>query len=142
MTEEESLNFKDLLQRLQGWHESVAGSGPMSFHPEARAALWGAALGKIADHYRETNRNDRALFFTWAAWHLSRYPVFAFNAGVLAMAAGDTASAEEFLRTYLAEYSKVLVTPVLRLVDPEVTKEELERLAAMARSKLGALGFK
>jgi hypothetical protein len=139
MTEEESLNFKDLLERLQEWHESAVGKGSLNFHPEARASLWGTALAKIADHYREIGRNERALFFANAAWTLSRYPVFAFNVGILAMAAGDTSRGKNCLQTYLDEYPKVLTTPSLRLVAPEVTEEELERLAKIARSKLGTL---
>lgn len=140
MTEEEALNFKDLLGRLQTWHESMAEKGPLSFHPEARASLWGAALGKIADHYRDNGRNDRALFFTNAAWNLCKHPVFAFNAGMLAIQAGDVVNGRDLLQSYLTEYQKGLRSDTLRLVNPEITAEELERLAKAARSKLAILG--
>src|SRR5438445_742287 len=85
MTQEEKVNFRDLLGRLQEWHESGVGEGPLSFHPGGRAMLWSVALGKIADHYRETNQTDKAFFFTNAAWILSNYPVFAYNAGMLSI---------------------------------------------------------
>ena len=139
MTEEEKLNFRDLLGRLQEWHESIAEKGPLSFHPEARASLWGTALAKIADHYREIGRNDRALFFTSAAWNLSRYPVFAYNVAMLSIETGDVIHAKNLLETYLAEYRNVLTSSSLRLVNPEVTADELERLAKSARTKLAAL---
>ncbi|MFI5109175.1 MAG: hypothetical protein ACHP78_10050 [Terriglobales bacterium] len=141
MTEEEKLNFNDLLGRLQGWHESVAETHPLHFHPAARASLWGAALAKLADHYREVGENDRALFMT-AAWTLSQYPIFAFNTALLLLSvdAGDVIHAGALLQTYLAEYRKVLTSPVLRLVNPEMTEEELEDIAKSARARLAALG--
>lgn len=139
MTQEEQVNFRDLLGRLQEWHESGVQEGPLSFHPGARALLWGVALAKIADHYRETERTDRALFFTNAAWILSRYPVFAYNAGMLSIEAGDTDRGKQFLKTYLDEYSRILTSSSFKLVAPEVTSEELEHLAERARNELAAL---
>ena len=139
MTQIEQVNFRDLLRRLQEWHESEAQKGPLRFHPDARARLWGVALPKIADHYREIEQNDRALFFTNAAWILSKYPVFAFNAGILSIEVGDTDRGRQFLKTYLDEYSNILTTRIFELVAPEVTPDELERLAETARYKLAAL---
>lgn len=141
MTDIEKFNFGDLLSRLQGWHESVAERHPLNFHPEARASLWGTALAKIADHYREVGRNDRALFFMRAAWSLSKYPTFAYNAALLLLSvdARDIVTAGALLQTYLTEYRKILTSPVLRLVNPEVTEEELERIAQTARARLAAL---
>jgi hypothetical protein len=139
MTQVEQVNFRDLLRRLQEGYESEAQEGALSFHPDARARLWGVALAKIADHYRETGRNDRALFFTNAAWILSKYPVFAYNAGILSIEAGDTDRGKQFLKTYLDEYSSILTSRIFELVAPEVTPDELERLAETARYKLASL---
>jgi len=100
------------------------------------------ALAKIADHYRETGENDRALFFTNAAWILSTYPVFALNAGMLSIEAGDTDRGKQFLNTYLATYPTILSSPTFMLVDPEITSDELERLAETARDKLAAMQSK
>ena len=102
LTKEERFNFNDLLKRLQEWHES-AGGEPIKFHPEARAACWGTALAKIADHYQEVRDTRRALFFTTAAWNIFKYPVFAYNAGQLSLEIGDTTAGRRFLESYLAE---------------------------------------
>jgi hypothetical protein len=139
MTEEEKSNFTDLLRHLQEWYESVAEKGPISFHPEARAGLWGIALAKIAEHYRDIGRNDKALFFTSAAWNLSKYPIFAYNVAVLSTEAGDLKHAQTLLEIYLAEYGNVLTSPSLRLMNPEITAEELEDLAKSARARLAAI---
>ena len=138
MTDEERLNFADLLRHLQEWHESVAETDQLSFHPEARALLWGAGLAKIADHYREVGRNDEALFFTSAAWKLSRYPVFAFNLAVMSFEAGDVKGARTLFQTYLAEYRNVLTSPSMRLINPNITAEELETLARSARANVSS----
>jgi hypothetical protein len=138
MTEEEKTNFIDLLRHLQEWHESVV-KGPLSFHPETRACLWGTALAKIADHYHEIDRNDKALFFMSAAWNLSKYPVFAFNVAVLSMAVGDLKHAQTLLETFLAKYQSVLTTPTLRLVNPDITAGQLEDYAKSARARLAKI---
>jgi hypothetical protein len=75
MTQEEKANFNDLLGHLQAWSESACGTPGLLLHPQARASLWGAALAKMADHFRETGRNDRALFFVGAAWNISKHPL-------------------------------------------------------------------
>ena len=111
MNDEERLNFTDLLGHLQEWHESIAETDQLRFHPEARAVLCGAGLANIADHYREAGRNDKALFFTSAAWELSRYPVFAFNMAVMSSEAGDVKGARTLFQAYLAEYRNVLTSP-------------------------------
>ena len=136
MTGEEKLNFHSLLGLLQ---ESVPAG--MILHPEARASLWGAALAKIADHYRATGRNDRALLFMETAWSLSKYPVFAFNAALLSLSVNpaDVTHARTLLQTYLAEYQNVLAKPVLMLVNPEFTATQLEDVAMFAREELAAL---
>jgi hypothetical protein len=141
MTQEERVNFNDLLRRLQEWHESGAATRPLHFHPEARASLWGAALAKIADHYREIERNERAFFFMMAAWNLSKYPIFAYNAALLSLSvdAEDVFRARTLLQAYLAEYQKVLTSPNLKLVSPEMTERELEDIAKSARVRLAAL---
>lgn len=139
MTQVEEVNFRDLLRRLQEGYEGEAQKGPLSFHPDARASLWGVALAKIADHYRETEQNDRALFFANAAWLLSKYPVFAYNAGILSIEVGDIDRGKQYLKTYLDEYSSILTSRLFELVAPEVTPDELERLAESARHKLAAL---
>lgn len=139
MTEEEKSNFTDLLRHLQEWHESIAEKGPLSFHPEARACLWGVALAKIADHYRGIGRNDKALFFMSAAWNLSKYPVFAYNVAVLSMEAGDLKHAQTLIEIYLAEYRNVLTSTSLRLMNPDITVGELEDLAISARARLAAI---
>lgn len=147
MTEEEKLNFNDLLGRLQAWHESIAGTGAslrqgmrgFLLRPEIRACLWGTALAKIADHYREIGRLDRALFFSEAAWNLSRYPIFAYNAALLSQDIGDILRARTLFLTYLAEYRNALANPLLALVNPEVTPDELEQVARSARAKLATI---
>jgi hypothetical protein len=139
MTEEEKYNFTDLLRNLQEWHESVMEKGSLSFHPEARARLWGIALAKIADHYHEIGLNDKALFFMSTAWNLSRYPVFAFNVAVLSTEAGDLKNARTLLETYLAEYRNILTSPSLMLMNPNITLDELEDLAKSARARLTAI---
>jgi hypothetical protein len=139
MTEDERFNFSDILQHLQEWHESVAGRSPLNFHPEARESLWGTALAKIADHYRDIKRLDKALFFMSAAWNISKYPIFAYNMALLSIEAGDVKQARTLLQTYLAEYQKVLTSNTLRLVNPDITRDELEDLAKSVRSKLAAI---
>ncbi len=140
MTEEERSNFDDALAHLQKWYDSTAGDkGPVSFHPEGRAVLWGTALAKIADHFHQIGRDDRALFFTDSAWKLSKYPVFAFNAGILSMALGDHVKAKRLLVAYLNEYQKVLATSSFQLIDSKITTNELERMAQNARTRLSAL---
>lgn len=139
MTEEEKVNFSELLRHLQEWLESSAEKQSVKFHPEARAVFWGTAFAKIADHYRDINRNEKALFFTNIAWNLSRYPVFAYNKALFLIAAGDFRSAKTLLETYLAEYRKVLTNPLLTVVNPEMTEEKLEKLAGSARAKIIAL---
>lgn len=141
MTEEKKYNLTDLLRHLQEWHESVTKTAPLSFHPEARARLWGAALAKIADHYHDIGRNDKALFFMSAAWNLSKYPIFAYNVALLSAEAGDLKHAQTLLETYLAEYRNVLTSPSLRLVNPDITIGELDDLAKSARARLAAIKF-
>jgi hypothetical protein len=140
MTKEERLNFDDALAHVQKWYDSGAGAqGPVSFHPEGRAALWGAALAKIADHFHHTGRDDRAFFFTDAAWKVSKYPVFAFNAGILSMAQGDYVKARSLLLAYLDGYQKVLATSSFQLIDSKITAENLELMAQNAQERLTAL---
>jgi hypothetical protein len=139
MMAEEKLNFTSLLQNLQEWHESAEKKGPIRFHADARASLWGAALAKIADHYRGVGRNEKTMFFMSAAWHISKYPIFAYNMALLSMAEGDDEHAKILLETYLAECKKVMKTPVLRLVNPEIREEKLEKLAESARAKLAMI---
>jgi hypothetical protein len=139
MTEEEKFNFNDLLQHLQEWHESVAEKGPISFHPEVRASLWGAALSKIADHFREVGQNHKALFFMSAAWNISKYPIFAYNMALLSIGAADERHAKTLLETYLAEYRKVLTNPALMFVNPEITEDDLEDIAKSARARLATM---
>ena len=139
MTLQERLNLKELLDLLQQSLESAVEKGPLSFHPDARAAHWGTALAKIGDHYYNTGRTERALFFARAAWHLSKYPVFAFNAGILSIEMGDVADGRSLLEAYLDGYPEVLTSPALRLVNPEVTTDELESLAERAKARLAAL---
>jgi len=142
MTEEEIFNFKDLLGRLQAGHESRRRVSPLHFHPEARAVLWGTALAKLADHFHEIGRKERALFFTEAAWKLSMYPLFAYNAALLASEAGDARQARSWFLIYLAEYQDALRNPVLKLVtedDPEVTASRFEAFAKSARARLATM---
>jgi HAMP domain-containing protein len=139
MTEEENLNFRGLLGCAQEWHESVLEQRPLLFHPEGRAALWGAALSKIADHYHEIGRNDKALFFTETAWNLSKYPVFAYNAAVLRRESGDLIQAAQLFHAYLETYPGLMKSYTLMLVNPEVTANELEEMARVARARLSAM---
>lgn len=136
MTREEKSNFLSILRHLQEWHESVAEQAPLCFHPEARASYWGTALAKVADHYRETGINDKALFFMSAAWNTSKYPVFAYNAAILSSESGDHKHARALLETYLAEYQQVPKNTSLMLVNPNMTIEELEEMATSARERL------
>lgn len=139
MTDEERANFEDLLERLQKWHETAAETPGMLFHPEARACLWGTALAKIADHFREVKKNRRALFFVGAAWNISKYPVFAFNAALLSFNEGDIRRARNLLQSYLDHYDGILSSETMKLIDPTVTQQQLEILANSARSRLAEI---
>jgi len=110
MTDEERSNLLDLLDRLQDWHESVSENRGLLFHPEARAALWGTALARMADHFREIGQNQRALFLMGAAWNISKYPVFAFNAALLCLSCSDLSRARSLFEDYLFTYQNVLRT--------------------------------
>jgi hypothetical protein len=85
MTKEEKFNFTNLLRNLQEEFESAGEKGPLKFHAEVRAALWGLAFAKIADHYRGLGQDEKTMFFMSAAWHTSKYPVFAFNIAILSI---------------------------------------------------------
>lgn len=139
MTDEERSNFWDLLGHLQSWHESASDEPGLIFHPEVRTALWGAALAKIADHFREIGQPERALFFMGAAWNISKHPVFAFNAGLLSLSCGDLNRARTLFSAYLSDYANVLRNPSLMLVDPTITPDELESIAASARGRIAEL---
>jgi hypothetical protein len=109
MTKDERLNFNQLLRRFQEWYEPEAGR-PITFHPETSAAYWGQALAKIADHYRDVEDDMRAIFFFTSAWNISKYPVFAYKAGMLSIhAAEETAAGLCLLESYLAEYGNANV---------------------------------
>ncbi len=66
----------------------------------------------------------------------------ALNPGMLSIEAGDTDRGKQFLNTYLATYPTILSSPTFMLVDPEITSDELERLAETARDKLAAMQSK
>jgi tetratricopeptide (TPR) repeat protein len=136
MTDEEKNNFVDLLRTLQEWYDCGSEEGPVSFHPEARAHIWGTALAKIADHYYSINCHNKALFFSSTAYNLSQHPFFAYNVAMLSVAAGDLKSALTLLQTFLAHYQDMLTNARMRLVSPEITAEELEDMAKSARAKL------
>jgi hypothetical protein len=136
MTDEEKANFIDLLRHLQEWYDSSSEEGPVSFHPEARALLWGTALAKIADHYHSINRHDKALFFCSTAYNLSRHPFFAYNVAMLSVAAGDLKRAQTLLETFLTHHQDMLTSPRMRLISPDITAEELEDMVKSARAKL------
>lgn len=136
MTEEEKSNFQDLLGRLEGWLESGSDRPGLLFHPEARAALWGAALAKLADHFHEVSQNQRALFFMGAAWNISEYPVFAFNAALLCLSCSDPPRARSLFGAYLSGYKNVMGNDSMRLIDPTITAEKLEAIASTARNRL------
>ena len=140
MTEEERSNFRDLLQHIQQWYDSNAGESPLRFHPEIRARFWGGSLAKIADHYRETGRYRRSLFFTRAAWNIYRHPMFAYNMASMFINSGDLNHAIIMLQTYLAEYQNVQTdNEAVMYGAPVITKEELEDMAKSARSKLAVI---
>ena len=139
MSQEEQLKFTDLLRGFQTLLDSKAGTPGMLFHPDIRAAVWGVALAKIADGARSMGRLLRALFFMQAAWNLSRYPVFAFHAALLACDAGDNRCASLLLQGYLAGYREVPTSPALMLVYPRTSAGELESMACSARAKLATL---
>lgn len=139
MSDDEKYNFNDLLKRLQDWHESAASRRALTFHPEARAVLWGVALAKIADHYREIRRTQRALLFAEAAWDISRYPVFAYNSAGLYADLGDLSQAKRMLQVFLAEYRSILGSPSFMLGNSSITINELEEMASSARTRLLAM---
>jgi hypothetical protein len=149
MTEEERINFNGLLKHMQETSESISETRPLHFDPNSRTALWGVALGKMADHYFEVGRTDpgypnrldrphadRALVFMTAAWKLSKYPVFAFNAGILSANLGDVAAAQTWLQTYLSEYHHAEISPLLKSSETNISPDELEELAIAARKRL------
>jgi hypothetical protein len=139
MTDEERHNFFNLLDRLQSWHESLNEKSRLTFHPEARAAFWGVALAKIADHFREVGQNPRALFFMGAAWNISKYPVFAFNAALLCLGAGDHDRARHLFNAFLAEYQNVLSNDSMMLANPGITADRLESIASSVRDRLATI---
>jgi hypothetical protein len=139
LTEEEKTNFINLLRHLQEWCDSGSEEGPVSFHPQARALLWGAALAKIADHYRSICRNEKALFFVSAAYNLSQHPFFAYNLAMLSAEAGDLKHAQTLLETFLAQHQNMLTSPLLKLVNPDITTKELENMVKSARVTLASI---
>jgi tetratricopeptide (TPR) repeat protein len=139
LTEEEKANFIDLLRHLQEWYDSGSEEGPVSFHPEARAVLWGTALAKIADHYRSIGRNDKALFFLSNAYNLSQHPFFAYNVAMLSAEAGDLKRAQTLLEIFLAHHQNMLTSPLLKLANPDITTGELEDMVKSARATLASI---
>ena len=136
MTKDESLNFSSLLRRLQEWNESQLSSHEIVFDVEAHATLWGSALTQIADHYREIEEYERGLFFTSAAWELSKHPIVAYKFALSKLDSGNVEGARHSLRTFIAEYRTALTDPKLRLANPELSERGLEELAQSARSLL------
>jgi hypothetical protein len=120
-------------------YESAGQIGAISFHPEARAYLWGAAFGRMADHCREIGDTGRALFFALAAWNTSKHPIFAYNGGILAAGLGDVGTAEKLLKIYLAQYKSLVGTPMYTLATPGFTADDFERLAITAEERLSEL---
>jgi hypothetical protein len=98
LNEEERVNFKGLLNCAQEWYESAGRQGPISFHPDARASLWGAALSKLADHYLENDQTGRAFFFSLSAWSISTNSVHAYNSGIVAIALGNVVEGKSLLQ--------------------------------------------
>jgi hypothetical protein len=144
MSEEDKMNFRELLRRLQEWLESHAENNQsVKVHSEGRGAFWGIAFGKIADHYRDIGRDDKAMFFASTAWNVSKFPVFAFNTGLFAFLAEDYERARTLLQTYLSEYRKILTDPkwntFWKSTGVEWTEDELEKLAESARAKIAAI---
>ena len=140
MTTEERFNLTDLLKRLQGWYGTDSEGREVRFHPEMRGVLWGMALAKLADHFRGAGNNKRALFFMESAWNVCRYPVFAWNAALLAIELQESTILERFLHSYLAEYPTALSNQLFTLIDPELSREKLDDYAASARAILSSLG--
>jgi hypothetical protein len=141
MSTDDKMAFDDLLSRQQKWLEEAAGTPRIGFHPEARACMWGLALAKIADAYREAGQTEKASFYMNAAWSVSNYPLFANNAALLSIALGDTARAENLLKSFLNEYHSTLTNQVFKaIIGGEMTLDELEQIAASARKRLLAIG--
>jgi hypothetical protein len=139
LNKEELLNFKGLLNCAQESYERAGQQGPVKFHPDARASLWGAALSKLADHYLDIDLTDRAFFFSMSAWSISTNPIFAYNSGILAIALGEGVKGRNLLQIYLDSYKSVITNPTLMLATPDFTADEFERLATDARKRLGEL---
>jgi hypothetical protein len=79
MSEDEKVDFSELLRHLQEELESHAEKDQsVKVHFEVRAAFWGIAFGKIADHYHDIGHDDKAMFFASTAWNVSKFPIFAF----------------------------------------------------------------
>ncbi len=134
MSAEDRLNFDGLLSRA--FHQSP----DVSFHPEMRAAFWGIALNKLADHYIEMDQTETALFYVNAAWTVSKYPVFANNAAILAIAAGDIARAKVFLLEFLRDYHNTFQQAAFGPITPSsFTVNDLDGLVAGARRRLAAI---
>jgi hypothetical protein len=136
ITEVERTNLKGLLKCAQKSYESAGQQGPITFHPEARSALWGAALSKLADHFREEGNITRALFFALAAWNISKHPIYAYNSGILARSLGDLEESKRLLNIYLDGYQSIAGTVMCALGTPEFTANDFERLAGTARRRL------
>jgi len=139
MSTDERSNFNDILARLQDWREKSAGQSGIIFHPEARGCLWGLALAKLAEHYMEKHLTERALFFMGAAWTISKYPVFANNAALLSISVGDNVRAKNLLQGFLSNYKAVPETQTFRLIEHQITLDELEAIAISARARLAAI---
>jgi hypothetical protein len=136
LNEEEQVNFKGLLNCAQESYESAGQQGPVEFHPDARASLWGAALSKLADHYLENDQIGRAFFFSLSAWSISANPVFAYNSGILAIALGDVVKGKNLLQIYLDSYHSILTNTTLMIATPDFTANDFEQLATKARRRL------
>jgi hypothetical protein len=134
--EEDRVKFTNLLGQLQTLAESFFKIAGVPLHPETRADLWGAALREIGDEYLKSGRSDKTLFFTEAAWKVSEYPLFAYNAGILRSAMEDVFNAKPLLETYLSEYRFIQPSSSPMSVDPEVTVDELKDAARTALAEL------
>jgi hypothetical protein len=139
LTEKDRGGLLELLELLQADLEQGSNNAGVNLHPEARACLWGLSLAKLGDVYGEANSAEKASFFMTAAWNISRYPIFANNAALLAIANGETQRAKGLLEDYLSSYKSALANQMFTLIDPNQSAEELERLARSAELRLAAI---
>ncbi len=140
MTTTDKSTFDEFLARFQWEQQKKHGDRGMALHPEARACVWGLSFFKIADVHRAAQDSQGALYYTLAAWETSRYPIYANNAALLCIAAGDNSRAKELLLAFVDQYKASLRNSVFKMVMGDgIPPQVLENVAVSARKRISAI---